>query len=1474
MCAAVDGAVLSPVGSRLKRTGGRGVRCQACHSENAEGNRFCGSCGSAIIDPLDAAATSVQIPATVGMGRYRTVRLLGEGARKRVYLAMDERLVREVAVAVVKTEGLDANGRVRVTREAQAMARLGDDPAIVTVYDVGEEADGTPFIVSQFMAGGSLDEHLDREPNRRFPVRRALQLTEQLARGLAHAHELQIVHRDLKPANVWLDAGGAARLGDFGLAANMDASRVTSEGTVLGTVAYIAPEQALGREPNPRSDLYALGAVLYEMLCGRPPFLGDDMVSVISQHLNTPPVAPRFHNDQIPPVVDSLVLRLLEKDPNARPATAGEVLELLREAQVAPEPGVAVLAHPGTALSNSVRGADWGRFVGRTTELEALRAAFDDSLSGHTRVVMVVGEPGIGKTRTVEELGVYASVRGAQVLWGHSYEGDIGVPYLPFVEALRTFVRELSDDGHLLDPDAGCAEVATIIPELRDRLPQLAVLPSLDGDAERRRLFEGVSSFLVAATRIRPLVIVLDDMHWSDKPSLLLLVHLARRVSNSRLLIVGTYRDVELERSHPLAETIATLRRERLYERVLLRGLPVAEVQAFIEAVGGQATPGEFAELIFRETEGNPFFVAEILRHLVETGAIRHEGDAWVGTPESIAENLPEGVREVIGRRLDGLSEGCNAALSVAAAMPGGFTVEVVGEVTGIDEDTMLDLLDEALGAQVVRERRERPGTYEFNHALIRQTLYGELSTPRRVRMHRRVGEALERSFADSIEAHLPELAFHAYEAAPGGDVAKAVDFARRAGDRAMSQTAYEEAARSYRMALQALDLVNDGDPRARIDLLLASARAEDRGGNDAACRTACLEAAELATLIGDAFRLGRSAVEYAGSFWYTAGSAQDPRRLQLYAAAEAALRDAGGGAERDSLLATVLSRHAAAFSFRDSAEHVRVVNEAIEKARESGDQYALASALQVKLTQRLPPEEHADVSREARVAVERSGDFSLMQSARLSRIYGEMSAQHRDELESEVAAYAEDAARSRVAAQLVITRQLQGCLIAIDGRYAEAERVIYESVQVARSSGTRELSANVGIGLAPVYRELGRLAAFEEATRRMVADTPGVVSWNCGFAQILCEIGKRDEASAIVAEIVASPEGVPDDVLWRYCVAMLAEVAAATSSHDSLVRLDEWMRSDTESRGRAVTIAANAYHGAFVRYCGLVAGALGRHSEAVADHEAALAEHQQMRAPGWEARSRYDLALALLGRNESGDVERAGTLLNEVVQRANQLGMTRLLEQALAAKLELQGVPSGAPASASIDILSTNLTIDRPELGQHADHDGQVTICFSDIVGYTAMTDRLGDHRTHELLRVHTAILRRELLLNRGVEVKSEGDGFMLAFRDPTDALGFAVAFQRSLSGHEWPEDVGALQVRMGVHRGAVIREADDFFGRTVIVGARVASAALGGEILVTDDVRAVTQDRFTFGEVRELALKGLVDSYPAAPLDWSNRR
>jgi class 3 adenylate cyclase/tetratricopeptide (TPR) repeat protein len=1445
--------------------------------------RFCGHCGAALSTFGESVDENPTIPGMIG-GRYRAVRLLGEGSRKRVYLAVDERLAREVAVAVVKIGGLDTNGRSRITREAQAMARLGDDPGIVTVFDVGEDADGTPFIVSQYMAGGSLDQYIDAAPGRRFAVVDALRVAEQLALGLAHMHRLSIVHRDLKPGNIWLDVDGVAKLGDFGLAADLDASRMTAEGTVLGTVTYLAPEQALGREVDQRADLYALGAVLYEMLCGRPPFLGDDMVSVISQHLNTPPMALRVHNEGVPPSVETLVMRLLEKDPAARPQKAEEVLDALAQVQnelssqlPAATTGSA-MGEPLPTGAGVARLGNWGQFVGRVAELGQLRAMVDDALSGRTRIVMVVGEPGIGKTRTVEELDTYAALRGAQVLWGHSYEGEVGVPFLPFVEALRTFVRGLSGSGDLIEPAAGGTEVATIVPELRDLDPQIPHLPPLEAEAERLRLFGGVASFLQAATRLRPLVIVLDDLHWSDKPTLLLLVHLARHLRHARLAIVGTYRDIELDRAHPLSDTIAILRREHLYERVLLRGLPSHDVRSFIEAVGGQEPPAEFADLIFRETEGNPFFVAEILRHLAETGAIRHEGDRWVGTPESVAENLPEGVREVIGRRLDGLSAECNAALVVAAAMPGGFTVDVVGAVAELDEDTMLDVLDEALGARVIRERRERPGTYEFSHALIRQTLYGELSTPRRVRMHRRVGEALERRFADSIETHLPELAYHAYEAAPGGDVAKAVNYARLAGDRAAAQAAFEEAERTYKMALQASELAPAPDPATRADLLLALALASDGAGDATTREEACVEAARLARDLGDVTLLARAAIEYAGTYWYSTEEF-DARRFELYREAEDALRDGDSSRELDLLLAQVLTAHAAMAALRDPPEYRRTMTEAVALAREADDPKVLARALLVSgYSRSVVRAEHDGLLREVVEQAERSGDISLSYSARGRLLTSAMFGQRRDEVDDHLAALRAEADRSRAATYLVTVLQVEGAVAAIDGRYEDSERLFLQSAETARSLGLRQLLPGVGVGLFPVYREWGRLAEFEGPTRRTVAHAPDIPAWRAGLAQLLSESGRREEAGRIVEDMVASGDledldQLADTLLRPYTLAQLTEVAAAAGLTGPLKRLDEWLRGEakTQGDGCAAVLSLVAYHGSFARYLGLAASGLGRHDEAVEYQEQALGEHQRMRAPGWAARSRYDLARALHSRGGPGDAARAASLLTESTEQATRLGMSSLLKQTIATKLALQGVDAATPITGSIHILSNKVATERPELGGYADADGRVTICFSDIVGYTAMTDQLGDHRTHEILRNHNALLRAALDANAGVEVKSEGDGFMLSFTRTGDALAFAAEFQRALTVHEWPDEVGQLKARMGIHRGEVIRDADDFYGRTVIVGARVASAAAGGEVLVTEDVLRAAKSGFRFGTKRNISLKGLSGTWPVAPLEWS---
>jgi class 3 adenylate cyclase len=1440
------------------------VQCPACSHVNRDGAKFCEECGS----PLTVARSADDaLPPSIGAGRYTPKQLLGEGSRKRVYLSLDERLGREVAVAVVKTDGLDQAGRVRIAREARATARLGDHPRIVTVHDVGEEADGTPFIVSQLMAGGTLAERLSAAPEGRLPVDDALRIAEDVASALTHAHAIGVVHRDVKPANIWLASDGAAHLGDFGLAVAVDASRITSEGMVVGTVAYLAPEQAMGREPDPRSDLYSLGAVLYEMLAGRPPYLGDDAVTVISQHLNATPVAPSWHNRDVDAELDALVLRLLARDPAERPPTADATIgELHAIATTRRAPPQEAVPRPTDATARpDLRRAEWGRFVGRAAELAQLRAALDDTTKGHGRVVMVVGEPGIGKTRLVEELATHAAVGGATVLWGHSYEGEVGVPYLPFVEAFRSYVRS-RDDAELASwSSAGLPEVATLVPSLHERFPELPELPQLEGDAERLRLFEGVGAFLRAAAAEQPVVLVLDDLHWADKPSLLLLQHLARSMRDARLLLVGTYRDVELERAHPLAEAIAALRRGQLYERLLLRGFERDEVKAFIEVVGGQETPDQFADLVFRETEGNPFFVAEILRHLADSGAIHREDGAWVGTPETVASHLPEGVREVIGRRLDTLSDRCNEMLTVAAAMPGGFTIDVVGDVTGFDEDTMLDLLDESLAAQVVRERRDQSGVYEFNHALIRQTLYGELSTPRRVRMHRRVTDALEGRYADSIESHLPELAYHASEAAPGGDVEKAVEYAVRAAARAMDQAAYEEAARYRLLALGSLEHASGDSRRRRGDLLVDLAKARHRAGEQEAAQADLRDAAALARELDDPDLLGRAAAEYLG-VGYVQASIVDESHDAVFEEAETVLRAVDSTPEREALLAQVLTRHSAYVFFTDPERSLALLDEAAERARRSGDRRLQLRTRSIARGGRFARVTLRDDLLEMLADARECDDVESELSALTSLVLDALYSADRDELDRRVAEHSAAADRSRVPTYVVNAISLTALLAALDGRFDDAIALANDMRDRARALENRVMLANVGVLLLPVYREQGRLAELEPATRRIATAATAVPSWKAGYAWLLAETGRLDDARDVLLGLLDDPLAERDDVIRRYLRCALAETAVRTGPPSAIESTAA--RVADEDDGGSVILGNLAYHGCVDRYLGLVALALARPDEAVTRHESAITAHEAMRSPPWVTRSRYDLARALIARGASGDGERAGRLLNEAVETATELGMTRLLEEALAVKLELQGVPTGSSPLASIDVVTASVTFDRPDLGAHAADDGQVTLCFSDVVDYTVMTERLGDARTHEILRSHNDLLRRELVAHGGTEVKSEGDGFMLAFSDSAQAVRFAIAFRDAVDEHSWPADAGRIRVHVAIHRGEVIQDADDFFGRTVIIGARLAGLAGPGEVLVTDAVREAAPDVAMYGDPREVELKGLRGRYRAHPV------
>ena len=317
------------------------VNCPACGVRNSPSVKFCGSCGAAL------SASAASIPATASQpsrnlprpesfvdGRYKVVRLIGEGSSKTVYLAHDNKIDRDVAFALIKTEGLDASGRERLSGEARAMGKLGDNPYIVSIHDVGEER-GQPYIVSQFMAGGSVDDLLRRSENHRLFAADAMRIACDVCRALDYAHSRGIIHRDLKPANVWLTGDGATKLGDFGLAIASDRSRLTAAGMIVGTASYMPPEQALGKPLDARSDLYSLGAMLYEMVTGQPPFRGNDLLSVIAQHVNAPLEAPSKRLAGVAPELDALIVKLLAKNPDDRPRDAAAVRTLL-EAMMAP----------------------------------------------------------------------------------------------------------------------------------------------------------------------------------------------------------------------------------------------------------------------------------------------------------------------------------------------------------------------------------------------------------------------------------------------------------------------------------------------------------------------------------------------------------------------------------------------------------------------------------------------------------------------------------------------------------------------------------------------------------------------------------------------------------------------------------------------------------------------------------------------------------------------------------------------------------------------------------------------------------------------------------------------------------------------------------------------------------------------------------------------------------------------------------
>jgi tetratricopeptide (TPR) repeat protein len=734
--------------------------------------------------------------------RYRLDRLLGRGGMGTIYQARDGLLDRDVAVKLMLETRLGTEGRARLLKEARAAARL-NHPNIVTIYDAGE-TDRTPYIVMELVEGVSLYERMPQALDEIVAIGR------QVCAALAHAHAQGIVHRDLKPENILVTRTGQAKLTDFGLAHSIS-SRLTEEGSLLGTVFYMAPEVAMGQAIDGRADLYALGVMLYEMTAGRLPFAGQDPLQVISQHLHAPIVPPSTYRHEIPPGLDGLIVRLLAKSPEDRYPEATEVEQaLMWIAQAEEAPAVQEEAGRAAPLEKLGR----GRLIGRGEEVVRLRDAWTAVArrASPAHLILVSGEPGVGKTRLASEVMVYARLSGATVLQGGSYEYEATTPFMPFNEALRAWIHAQSDDTLREVLGRLAPELSKLAPEIDRRIGPLAPNPPLPSNEERLRLFDSVMQFFSFLAEQRGLLLFLDDLQWADQGSLALLHYLLRGLRGERFLIVGAYRESDLARTHPLAAALADWNRERLLVRIPLGRLDVREVGRMLATLLGQEEVSEeLAQVIFDETEGNPYFVEETVKALIEQGQIYRQDGHWALQPAGDLQ-IPQSVKEAVGRRLDRQSASCGEVLHVAAVLGRRFEFGELSTAAALTEDEILDALDEACAAQLLAP--EGQDAFTFTHDKIREVLYEELNPIRRRRIHQRVVEGLESLAGSLTPASAEELAHHALEA---GDLPRGLRYALQAAEQAERVHAYDEAVSYYAQARECSEALPGRPQSSRI---------------------------------------------------------------------------------------------------------------------------------------------------------------------------------------------------------------------------------------------------------------------------------------------------------------------------------------------------------------------------------------------------------------------------------------------------------------------------------------------------------------------------------------------------------------------------------------------------------------------------------------------------------------------------------
>ena len=896
-----------------------------------------------------------------------------------------------------------------------------------------------------------------------------------------------------------------------------------------------------------------------------------------------------------------------------------------------------------------------------------LRTALEDSLSGRGRLVMLAGEPGIGKTRIARELAAVAESRGAQLLWGRSYEEEGAPPYWPWVQPLRAYVQQQDPEQLLSAMGPGAADIAEIIPNLRSKLPDLKPSPTLEPEQARFRLFDSITTFLKNVASSQPLMLVLDDLHWADRPSLLLLQFLARQMAESCLLVVGTYRDVEVSLHDPLTETLGNLIREEHFQRIQLAGLSAEEVGQYVQDSGVASPPG-MVQAVHQRTEGNPLFMGEVVRLLAQEGP---------GTEGQWSLSIPEGIREVIGKRLGRLSQECNESLTIASVMGREFQLAPLVQMSDLPAESVLIALEEGLAARLIEEAPGNPEGYQFSHALIQETLTAELSAARRVRLHARIAETVEGLYGAAAGTHAAELAYHFARAESVLGAEKLVGYSLLAGEQALAAYAWDEALGYFERALVARGFDLAGTEPAKDDetaaLLFGLARAQ-------ANTLARHRLNEVWGTINSTFDYYVAAGDILGALTI----AEYPfTRLPGSAGTTRLLAEALKLVPPDSHQAgRLMARYAAAHSseFGDYEDVMKTLDQAMTIAQREKDRTLEMDVLTTMANTQfweLRYQESLENSLRAIELGRKSGQLFA----------GEANADwyaHRTLIPmgdpvragSHAAAYLAMAERHRNRFHLARALDAQGVLAFLEGHWETAREFSDRGLSID------ERDSRLLYHRAILEYEVGEFSQGDAYSERLV-DTMGLSPTNTtpyqlvpmaiGLAAHITGTERRFGVAEEAAQAMLSLPGILPFYaqLARTGLALLAvvrgDVAAAREQYESLTRWPVTLTSQNPTCGH--------------RVLGLLAHTMGNMNQAVSHFEDSLAFCRQAGYRPELAWTCHDYADTLLKRNDRGDRQKATTLLNESLAISTELGMRPLVERVAALQERPESQSAKAPA-------------------------------------------------------------------------------------------------------------------------------------------------------------------------------------------------